>query len=186
VELAAQAVKAAIKAPNQVAAANAMEIANAHINKAVAPFRRSTRATREPDWLNGRRPIASSSRVQKGNGEKKATRRSRGALAHVEAAAQAINAAANMRGADVAQNLEVAHAHLGWAAEVAGEEVPHVELAAQAVEAAIKAPNQVVARVSKKRDEYCECTYQRSRSGTHRKVGTYQEERCNHNFDSKQ
>jgi hypothetical protein len=128
VEVAQQAVEVTIIAPNVAATVHAIVVANAHINEAAAePLRRSTRTRREPYWLNRRRPTATPLRVQKGEiGKKKATKRSQRALAHLEAAAQAINAATNTGGADATANLEVAHAHLGRATE--GLELnPHVE-----------------------------------------------------------
>jgi hypothetical protein len=151
VEVAQQAVEAAIGAPNEAVARDATDIANVHINEATGPHRRSTRTRREPDWLNRRRPTAIPLRVQKGEiGKKKATKRSQRALAHLEAAAQAINAAANTGGDDAIANLEVAQVNFSRAAEEAAREGvelnPHVEVAQQAVEAAIGAPNEAVAR----------------------------------------
>jgi hypothetical protein len=112
VEVAQEAVLAAINAPNGAAAAHAMEVASAHINEAVAaPLRRSTRATRQPDWLNGRRsqPKAQARReARRFEPYKKPAKKSRGARSHEEAAAQAIDAAANTGGANATAALEVA------------------------------------------------------------------------------
>jgi hypothetical protein len=142
VEVAQHAVEAAIRAPNVAAAVHATEVANAHINEAL---RRSSRIRKQANYSNGRQFQSS------------AAKKSKGALAHVEAAAQAVNVASNTRGVDATVALEVAHGHLHqasgwllgglnrirrWGARV---EVPHVELAAQAVEVALNALNQAVA-----------------------------------------